>query len=949
MTETTYKQIINHPILSDEEWSNLGDANYLYIPISQDQNPSLSDPNEKTGKLFNASIETIMKQQLNDKLKDNTHLGDICYNAGLIVDSDFGLANAETIYSLETEPQYYNWLLLQPQNIKDSHVLNITDRTFRLPNLMSLQYGEIKNYLLLKNVDNLINLSQNNNLSFLSGKYTEIKNDLDNSSSELKTFFSLTSNDFTIPNLSNKFMKIKTSSEINIGDFVIPEHSHSLKDASSEYNNFIFDNQKQAGAGNQNYVVGNLYATKKLIGNATNIILDSNINQINIGNTVEPKNITTYSYLTASVIQYVYIRLRVSKSYTTNNYVDKGLGEVNFDYSATKPNQLVSRKDLVNALLDYELPLSFSINDIGKRVPYYKNADSNPTLIALDGTKYLIADYPDFDYETQEGFTNDGVYFWFTNIELEIKTIMKSVIGYDGEFNGYIRFALTEFPVIFNSKLIYNFLQTPQGQSLLVADGAGKDKDNFGFTILNANNFQIRMNTNFYNGNGLGRLIYGGYGMNQVNQKGAINFDSNTSQLPITEGQYLLKIQPDYMVAKIQQVGSVAGAGDLKSDRSVDVIGLGEANSNQVASMKDLKDSNIIVGNSARVITTLDSKLNQIDTNIETINNNIGVVDISGLQTQVDTNTTDIAIVESNITTLQTQTNTNTSDITNIKTVNTNQDSSISNLQTQTTTNTTDIVSVKSNITALQAQTTTNTTDIANLQAQVNTIDITGLQAQVNTNTTDITNIKTVNTNQDSSISNLQAQVNTNTTDIASINVNLLNKQQLLINIPILATRINSNLVQNVLLGTPTILGLTGYNVNDYLTVTNNIIKLKNTSYKIVNLSGSVLANFVKNDGSLDPAGSKYYQVFFRRPSTVTVAGTTANDILNTAFDIKTDNVSIADCEYTFSDSFSSGSNDPFNIDGFVFSVSNSTSTNIQTILTRTGYAKSSFIRIRLG
>lgn len=177
----------------------------------------------------------------------------------------------------------------------------------------------------------------------------------------------------------------------------------------------------------------------------------------------------------------------------------------------------------------------------------------------------------------------------------------------------------------------------------------------------------------------------------------------------------------------------------------------------------------------------------------------------------------------------------------------------------------------------------------------------------------------------------------------------LIQKQQLLINIPILATRINSNLVQNVLLGTPTILGLNGYNVNNYLTVTNNIIKLKNTSYKIVNLSGSVLANFVKNDGTPDPAGSKYYQVFFRRPSTVTVAGTNANDILNTAFDIKTDNVSIADCEYTFSDSFSSGSNDPFNVDGFVFSVSNSTTTNIQTILTRTGYAKSSFIRIRLG
>ena len=171
----------------------------------------------------------------------------------------------------------------------------------------------------------------------------------------------------------------------------------------------------------------------------------------------------------------------------------------------------------------------------------------------------------------------------------------------------------------------------------------------------------------------------------------------------------------------------------------------------------------------------------------------------------------------------------------------------------------------------------------------------------------------------------LDTKLNEIDTNIANINVNLLNKQQILINIPILATRINSNLVQNVLLGTPTILGLTGYNVNDYLTVTNNIIKLKNTSYKIVNLSGSVLANYVDANGNPVTSGTRYYQVFFRRPSTVTVAGTNANDILNASFDIKTDNTSIADCEYTFSDTFSSGTSDPFNIDGFVFSISNST------------------------
>lgn len=516
-----------------------------------------------------------------------------------------------------------------------------------------------------------------------------------------------------------------------------------------------------------------------------------------------------------SVLLYAYVVTKNLNRASSSLYIKSdGTVAMNNDYIPTDPLDVATKKYIDNKFLNYEVPLSFSINDIGKRVPYYKNAETNPTLIALDGTKYLISDYPDFDYETQEGFTNDGVYFWYQNIELEIKSFQNDIQPnsewfriplYSGRPKGETLVGNFEF----ESKMIYNFLQSPQGAPYLFAN----PNDNSGFTILDASTYRIRANYNNWGSvldvqaapritkfklsnatyqvdSSIGTAKLTGLGTGGEN----VNF-----YLGATGEVAYLKIQPDYIVAKIQQVGSVAGAGDLKADRSVLLTGTGGFNTKQVTSMDDLKDSNIIVTDTARVVTTLDTKLAELDATI------------------------------------------------------------------------------------------------------------------------------------------------------ANINVNILNKQQLLINIPILATRINTGLTQNVLLGTPTILGLTGYNVNDYISVTNNIIKLKNNDYKIVNLSGSVLANFVKNDGTPETGGTKYYQVFFRRPSVVTVSGTVANDILNTAFDIKTDSVSIADCEYTFSDSFSSGVNDPFNIDGFVFSVSNSTNTNIQTILTRTGYAKSSFVRIRLG
>lgn len=98
----------------------------------------------------------------------------------------------------------------------------------------------------------------------------------------------------------------------------------------------------------------------------------------------------------------------------------------------------------------------------------------------------------------------------------------------------------------------------------------------------------------------------------------------------------------------------MVGTGDLKSDRSVKLTGVGSFNTKDITAMDDLKSQNIIVSNTARAIVTLDFKLNSIDTNISqntnniaTINSNIGSVNITDLQTQTDINTNKITALES--------------------------------------------------------------------------------------------------------------------------------------------------------------------------------------------------------------------------------------------------------------------------------------------------------------
>ena len=331
-----------------------------------------------------------------------------------------------------------------------------------------------------------------------------------------------------------------------------------------------------------------------------------------------------------------------------------GTVAMDLDYTPNDMNDVATKKYIDNKFLNYEIPLSFSINDIGKRIPYYKNAETNPVLIALDGTKYLIADYPDFDYTNQEGFTNDGTYFWFADLDLEIVTALNNSMNKNAYklmpcFSDNNKGQDLAGDWTFNSKLIYNFLQSSKGSDFLIADGSNIYKSNEKFTILDPNTYLIRKNYNSY--------INAGF---ILNNKPILNFKTGkigkteentlilgggTTTTPtgylgtiLGEASYL-KIKPDYMVAKIQQVGSVAGTGDVKADRSVLLTGSGAFNTKQVASMDDLKDTNIIVGGTARVITTLDTKLVEIDTNIVNINSNISTINnnITNLQTQTNT------------------------------------------------------------------------------------------------------------------------------------------------------------------------------------------------------------------------------------------------------------------------------------------------------------------------
>ena len=160
-----------------------------------------------------------------------------------------------------------------------------------------------------------------------------------------------------------------------------------------------------------------------------------------------------------------------------------------------------------------------------------------------------------------------------------------------------------------------------------------------------------------------------------------------------------------------------------------------------------------------------------------------------------------------------------------------------------------------------------------------------------------------------------------------------------LVSIPVLSTTIANGSIVNLNLGTPVLLSGDGV-VGDYVSVVNNLVKTKNTTNRVMSFGAGILANYSTQNQN------RNYRFMARRPAVVSVAGTNPNDILNDDIDVKLGTGDIADCEFNFASTFSNGVDDPFNIDGFVFSIDNISGTSITTIQSRTGYAKQSYIRI---
>ena len=283
----------------------------------------------------------------------------------------------------------------------------------------------------------------------------------------------------------------------------------------------------------------------------------------------------------------------------------------------------------------------------------------------------------------------------------------------------------------------------------------------------------------------------------------------------------------------------IEGKGDLQSDRSKLLVGAGVFNSKQVVSMDDLKDSNIIVGDSARAITTLANKLNSMDIAISLNTGNLDILDHK-------------AIVND-----------------------------------------------------------------GSMKMKTNYIP---------TSDYDVTTKRYVDDL------------------IATGGTGIKPRMPVIVQIPIIAQTLNANAISNIRFGTPFIVGNIGtdYLVNNYLVIISNLqIQFRNKEYNAINFSCSLLADFVDNNGNPVTNGTKYYQVMIRRGS---LGG---NAIIDVAHDIKTDNTSIADASLVYTDSFSSGPNDPFNTDSILLSLDNVTTNKFKIIETRAGYTKPSCLRIK--
>lgn len=159
--------------------------------------------------------------------------------------------------------------------------------------------------------------------------------------------------------------------------------------------------------------------------------------------------------------------------------------------------------------------------------------------------------------------------------------------------------------------------------------------------------------------------------------------------------------------------------------------------------------------------------------------------------------------------------------------------------------------------------------------------------------------------------------------------------ESILLEVPIASTTANDATVTTLNLGTPAL--IKGSNsIDNYISVTNNVVKIKSTTAQVIKFSGIFLGDFASGT-----ATDREFEFQITRP-------TSPFDIVHKINKVKLTSTAVADVEYSFKTSFTSGETDPFFTDGFILRINNISGTNITSLATRAGITTISSLRIEI-
>ena len=159
--------------------------------------------------------------------------------------------------------------------------------------------------------------------------------------------------------------------------------------------------------------------------------------------------------------------------------------------------------------------------------------------------------------------------------------------------------------------------------------------------------------------------------------------------------------------------------------------------------------------------------------------------------------------------------------------------------------------------------------------------------------------------------------------------------ESILLQVPINSTIVNNATVTTLNLGTPTLLKGAG-SINNYISVTGNVVKIKSTTAQVIKFSGIFLGDFASGT-----ATNREFEFQITRP-------TSPFDIVHKINKVKLTATAVADVEYSFKTSFTSGETDPFFTDGFILRINNISGSNITGLTTRAGITTISSLRIEI-